>query len=678
MAADAKDGSPAKKYSRPWWLAKLRAEEKAHKDFRRQAEKAQKDYRGDDTPEIANSTEDQSNFYPVFWSNVQGMKGYLLSKSPKPDVRKRNKDGQIPKSVPTAVERGLTFTLDTEDVDDHADRAMEDYLVAGLGAAKVEYEAEVGPVAVLDAMGQPVPVRDEFGIPQLDEEGQPRMMMTEDVIAQRMWLEYIPWPRFRWEPVKDWEDVTWVGVVHYMSRQEVRDRFDVDVKDADMASGEARMSDRNGEPREQAKYQGLVTVVEIWCKTTRKLHWIGLETPEIDVEEDDPLGLKGFFPFPRPMMLNIKSGQLIPKPDYTFVSPACKYVDKLTKRIYSLTNQIKAVYAHDGSMPELAQLADPTIPDGTIVGINGMHVKLQTPSGGRPSLDTIMLTRDNTAMVGVVQTLMQLRDVQIAKIDQITGYSDIQRGQTDPNETAAAQQIKGQWANVRLTDKKKAVNGFFREVFRIMAEVMSEHFTAQQFALMTGVQLSPEEMEILKSDIGRTFAIDVETDSTIAADDAEEKAQRLELSKTFMDYFNATSGPVAQGTMPPDMAKAIMSMAIGAYKYAADLDEAIDAMPSTAQKIAELQQQLQQSQQQLQQAQTELQKVDQAANAREDMKANADMIGKQGEAVKDASTARLNDARANEADAGAFERVANAIRPPEPKIVAMRPPGRPA
>ena len=69
------------------------------------------------------------------------------------------------------------------------------------------------------------------------------------------------------------------------------------------------------------------------------------------------------------------------------------------------------------------------------------------------------------------------------------------------------------------------------------------------------------------------------------------------------------------------------------------------------------------------QAQTELQKVDQAANAREDMKANADMIGKQGEAVKDASTARLNDARANEADAGAFERVANAIRPPEPKPI---------
>ena len=51
--------------------------------------------------------------------------------------------------------------------------------------------------------------------------------------------------------------------------------------------------------------------------------------------------------------------------------------------------------------------------------------------------------------------------------------------------------------------------------------------------------------------------------------------------------------------------------------------------------------------------------------------AQADAVGKQGEAQKDQTTGVLNLARADEANAGALERVANVVRPPEPKVVQM-------
>ena len=669
MSSEGKDGSSVKRYSRPWWLAKLRAEEKAHAGFRKQARRAYEDYRGSDAVFEADSgranDQDQTNFYPLFWSNTQVVHGALYARQPKPDVRKRYKDANVSKNLAQAIERELTFALDTEDMDDHAHRCVDDYLIAGVGTAKVEYLPVVEDVPEKDAMGQPIVARDEFGIPQLGEDGQPVVQMAPQIVAQTMRLEYIPWDRFRWEPVKDWEDCTWAGIIHYLSKQEVRQRFDVKLDDADQSGSDNRIPNRYGPPKDQMKYQGLIAVAEIWCNTTRKLHWIGIDTDKIDKEEDDPLGLVGFYPFPRPMMLNVKDGELIPKPDYTFIGPTCRYIDLLTKRIFSLTNLIKDVMAHDGSMPELAQMNDPRVPDGTTVAVQGLQVKLSMAPGGKLSLDSVVLQKDNTTKVAVIQTLMQLREQALGKLDQLTGISDISRGQSDPNETAAAQTLKGQYSEIILIGKRATVNGFWREIFRIEAEVASEHYTAEQIELMTGIKLTPEEMEVLRSDVGRTFAIDVETDSTIANDEAEEKAAVVELGRTFNEFFNGTSN------MPPDLQKAVLSMVVRPYKNATELTEAIDAMPSTQQAMQQLQQQVQQLTQQVQQAQGELQKVDQAKNAREDLKAQADAVGKQGEAQKDQTTGVLNLARADEANAGALERVASVVRPPEPKVVQI-------
>lgn len=624
----------AEAYSRSWWIAKIEAEKKAHKKFREEAKKAQEAYF---PPE-----ENKQAQYPIFWSNTKITHGALYARTPKPDVRKRYKDVNeqlAPRKVALAIERALEFTLDQEDIDDHAHRCVDDFLVAGLGVAKVEYEATTAEQPAMNPMTQQ---------PVFDDEGQP--VMTKVITSQRCELEYIPWDRYLWEPCKSDDECNWKAIKHYMSKDAAEKKFGVEIRDVD-SSGSTSLSVSPQQPNE-AKYTGQVVVYEIWCRTTRKLHWIGETVWQIDVTEDDPLNLQGFYPITRPMMLNVKFGSLIPKTDYSYIERQCMYVDTLSSRIMMLTKQIKDVGAYDSSFPELAEIASPDVADGTYKPVNQLAMRLAS-TDGRANFDSILAVRDNTNKVAVVQTLMQMREQAIQAIYQITGISDIVRGATQASETAEAQRLKGQWANVRLVEKQAQVNGFFREIFRIMAEVIGEHFQPEQIRLMTGVELSAEELAILKQDASRNFVIDVETDSTIAIDQQADNAQRMEMVNTFMQFFQITQPLVAQNMMPATLAKEVIATAVGGMKYAGSLTDAIDELPDNAAQLKQMQEQIMQGQQQMQQMQTQIEQMtkqlQQADMGKQQLEAQR--IQLEGEKVRQAGAKTASEIEGNQFDA---------------------------
>ena len=55
------------------------------------------------------------------------------------------------------------------------------------------------------------------------------------------------------------------------------------------------------------------------------------------------------------------------------------------------------------------------------------------------------------------------------------------------------------------------ISQFFRECFRIMAEVISEKFEPHQIQQMTGIEVTPEMQQVMKNDFLRTYTVDVET-----------------------------------------------------------------------------------------------------------------------------------------------------------------------
>ena len=140
------------------WLKRLKAEEKAHKDFRA---------RGKDVDEIWHRDYDKEIYIPLYWQIINIEHVGVFSNQPVPDVRPRN-EAQNPtmRAVAKTIQRGLSFCVDQQGFDDNMHRAIDDYLAIGLGIARVKVDSIInteiidvpifGQQMTLDQMGQPV------------------------------------------------------------------------------------------------------------------------------------------------------------------------------------------------------------------------------------------------------------------------------------------------------------------------------------------------------------------------------------------------------------------------------------------------------------------------------------------------------------------------------------------
>lgn len=622
------------------WMRRIEREKKAHKSWREQAKVAEDAYREEDE-----NTDKPRSLFPIWWSTVQITHAAIFASSPKPDVRKRyNDQSSTEDTLAQAIERVLSYVLDTTYFEDNGHLAVDDYLVGGCGQCKIELKTEVGEGPILDPMTQQ---------PIMGADGKP--LLQKVVTHQTLKLRHFHWSKFAWEPGKDWDSCGWVSFIHDMTRDEIAEQFKIDADSITNASD----SGTNKNP--DKKYSETLEVHEIWDKKRKKQVFIVGGRDEALEENEDPLKLQGFFPCPKPMMTNIKATALIPKPDYFFIKKQCENISRLTGRIMSLTGQIKDVGFYDQQLSELGGLENAI--DGTLIPIKNLMERLAKNNGA--GFDSVVAKQDNVGKVNVLRELISQRDIEKNNVFETVGISDIVRGASQASETAAAQTIKAQWANVRIGPKIKCLAMFFRESFRIMSEVAAEHFTPEQLNRMAGMELGPEELKALKDDLSRQYAIDVETDSTLAADDAEERGQRLEMLQTMTGYLQTLLPLAQQNLMPADMVKQTLLFALRSFKYGRQLEDAIQKLPDNVAQLQQLQQSLQQCQQQLQQTQGQVQQMQQElgkVSQQDQAIAQADM---QNQSVKTQADAQDKQASANLKQAQTMKTTREAMLPPQ-------------
>jgi hypothetical protein len=607
------------------WLNRLRDEKKAHKRFRDQAEGAEKEYYA--RRELGDR---HNQVIPAFWSTVNVTHAALFSRLPRPDVRKRNVDIMegVDKDIARLLERSLSYIQDTTEFDTDAHAAVNDFLVAGLGVSKVEMDVETADVPIINPItGTPIMDGDE--------------PITQTVVKSRtLRLNFVPWSRYHWEPTTTWRQVSWMAYDHWMGEEEFEEQFGEKIPEEKKLQPTAeKTTEGNGRTLLSAeKYEPQYCVHEIWCRQTRKVYYICEQFPGILETRDDPLELESFFPSPRPMLANCEGEEVIPKPDYVFIRDMLKLINLYSRRIASITGQIKDVGYYDASFTELDKLAQAQ--DGTRFPIKNLLERLNT-SGSKATMDMVVAELDNRPKAEVVQTLIEQRAMIKAQLDESIGISDITRGATNPNETASAQRIKDQWANVRLAPRLDKISKFFRDSYRIMAEIICQSFEPEQIFQMTGVEVTPEMDQVMKSDALRAYAVDVETDSTIAQDDTLEREQRNETSKIVSDMLIQFAPIIQQGLIPVGIIKELMLFTVRTTKYGREFEDEINKLPDNMQQLQQLQQQVQQAQEQGQQLQQQLQEAQsqlQEVNAQEEQRENVDTQA--GAQEKQASTAR--------------------------------------
>ena len=581
------------------WLNRLEAEERANKDARAKMRSVVDRYRDDKRK--------SGTKFNILWANVDVLHGALYSSTPKPDVRRRFLDKDpVSRETAAALERSISFSVDNYDFDGTAEAALNDYLLPGYAQARVRYKPYFEKVAPY-----PVPVQEtEKGL--VDVAGDvvdkkevvpgPQglvVMRDQKLVYEEVCCEPVPWDRFRWQPGKSrWEEVMWACIDHYLTKDEARDQFG---KVAD------KVSYSRSAPGDADKSEKSVALFhEIFDKRVRKVIVVSPDyKEEVVVSWDDPLNLMGFYPFPKPLFATQTAGEMMPLPDFHFYQDQADELDVVTARIDALIDMLKVRGVYDQTFEELVGVLKSN--DGDLTPVKDFYARF-TAAGGK--LESVIALMPITEIAEVLAGLYNQRDQIKQTIYEITGIADIVRGQSDASETLGAQQMKGKFADMRLSRRRAKVNAFFRDLFRLKSEIIAEHFSRETLQLMTGVEITDDMDAILKSDVLRAYKIDVETESTMAVDAEAEQKSRTEALTALTMYLEKAIPAVQAKVMPMELAKELALFMVRGFKRGRQLEDVLERIganeqdPNSAEalrtQLADAQQQLNQAKQQLQ------------------------------------------------------------------------------
>ena len=356
----------------------------------------------------------------------------------------------------------------------------------------------------------------------------------------------------------------------------------------------------------------------------------------------------------------MSTDSLIPVPDYVQYKDQAEELDLLTERIHYLTEALKVIGLYDGSIEGLQRMFTESRGNELIPVDNWA---MFADKGGLKGTIDFFPVQD---VVQVVTGLFQAREQAKNDLYEITGMADIIRGQSDPRETAAAQAVKSKFATLRLESRKQEVARFARDILAIMAEIIAEQFSPDTIRNMTGFDFmlddseveeaenlqseeaqqqgvqqkqrqSPEEkfnaaIQLLRDDKMRTFRLDIETDSTVAIDQQQEKQDRIE--------FLQALGGFLQSAMqaPPDLAPFLgqtLLFGVRGFKVGRELESALEDM------VEQYKNRPQQPQEnpEMQKLQMDMQLKQQEAQFKQQM-AQAELQHKQQQAQVDAQLAQ--------------------------------------
>jgi hypothetical protein len=558
--ADFGDGETESECKR--WQEEIRTASKQFEKWVSRGRKIIKRYRDDRDEVAAGITK-----FNILWSNVQTLQPALYAKTPRPQVDRRHLDQDpVGKAASLILERALSHALEAYEFDEVMKAVRDDYLLVGRGTAWVRYEPAYGEE-------QPDPANPEETFRPVTYETAP--------------CDYVGWEDFLHGVAPRWHHVPWVARKAHLTREELVQRFGDDVGNA------VPMKPVNGMDEDVCNAYGDVfkraLVWEIWDKGTRTAYWISPGYPRLLDKRADPLGLRDFFPCPRPLLATTTTDSLVPVPDYLEYQDQASELDELSARIACLTKALKVAGVYDGSATGLERLLSEGC-ENELIPVEGWAAFSQN-GGMKGSIQFLPLDE-------IANTLIQLyaaRDKVKQDLYEITGLSDIIRGASMASETATAQRIKGQFASLRLTDRQNEVARFARDIIRLKAEIMSEHFAPETLLTASGYEFMPgadpmvfqQAVELLKNDALRGFRIDIETDSTVAPDQQAEQESRVAFL-TAMGGFLQQALPMAQQApqAAPLMAE-MLTFAVRGFKAGRQLEQAFDEFGRMVQEQAQ-------------------------------------------------------------------------------------------
>ena len=455
------------------WVTEICLYEKQAETWHERAKKILRRYKDDRSPR-----EGQVSRMNIFWSNVQTLLPSIYGQPPKPNVERRFKDeDKVGRYAADILERSVSYFVKEPTFNNSVKQAVFDYIVAGRGTVWARYVPHFRDMEVVgneEIRDEGAEVTNDAELGDSDEVEPVQEVYYEEVI-----LDYVNYEDFGHTIGRTPDEIRAYWRKVYLDKDELTERFGADKAEKTPLD----YSPTNLNDSKISADLKKATIYEIWDKTTKKAIWLhkDLELPLDEI--DDPLRLRGFFPCPKPMFANLANDSCIPTPDYTQYQDQAYEIDNLTSRISAMQKALKVAGVYDSSAKGIERL----LSEG---GENKLiPVDQWAAFGEKGGLKGVIEFLPIQEIANTIQILYQIRDKVKADLYEISGIADIMRGVSDPDETATAQTLKGQYSSIRLKDKQDEVRRFAKDAVVIMAEIIAEHFSIDTIKKVSGIHL---------------------------------------------------------------------------------------------------------------------------------------------------------------------------------------------
>lgn len=612
-----------------YWQEEIDAALRGERRFRREGELCENLTFGDESKTFDEWGQEDTH---IIASTIETLRPLIYAETPEPIVRRVYRgDGHrnpIHRVGAEIVQRLAKHLIRTSPFDTVAEAVRDDWLVVGRGTARVIYRAEwtTEQVQAMDPATGAVTM-------------QPQERKSSETVQPRHW----PWRRFLVGPAPTRQEIPWQAYLSFMTRDQVTTRFGDEIagrmvyphggraakRGLDSDSDEADFEMFGRTDREQIGSRATpstrkqAAVWEIWDFRDRTVKWWSPDYKGGLLDSDpDPLDMKDFWDTPPLLLAHTRNDSLVPRSDIAYMHGRAKEIDQATKKLADILDKIAVAGAYPGSLTNV--LRSLLSGKSQLIPVeNWLAFAEKAGVDGSRMIAWLPIEQ----FVKAAQALYEMRERSKMMLFEATGISDIVRGQGDPNETATAQQIKGRYAGMRVGLKQSRFAAYLRDLIALMVDAALGMFDLQTLVEIAQMDLPMTEQErmapmiehqqammqwqmaaqqaqamgqeppppppepklaetsweavepFLRSDFARCYAVDVETDSTLAVDEDQDREARIQFLTAFAGFVEALAPMAGQKGMDFKLVKELLLFGVRGFRQARTLEGMIEAIP---------------------------------------------------------------------------------------------------
>ena len=558
------------------WTKEMGAAEKRLRKYKKQGISVVARFLDErDGAQDAYSTGRSGSTLNLFHKNVTTTCSMLYGNTPEIDVSREHADpdDDIARVAALMFQRMLQAEYESsgEDLSTVLKATLEDRLLPGMGIARVRYEMTTKSEQMLNPMTM-----------QMEEV---EVMDSEDAV-----IDYIHWQDVCWGWGRTWKEIPWWAFRSWMTKDEIIERFGEKIaKNIEYKNQSADGSSKSGNQGDSESKDNIqkAEIWEIWQKKDKKVYWFSSGAELILDVKDDPLGLRGFWPIPRPMIANPTTSLFTPKADFLFAQDLYNEIDKLQNRISTITEAIKVVGVYDkGAGDSVGRMLKEGSENALIPVDNWARF---SEVGG---LQGSMQWFPTESIVAVLQTLQAVQQVKTEQLYEITGMSDIMRGgNTDQYTSGGTQALKAKMGSIGIQALQEEFARFAGDLEALKAEVISKHFQKETIVLQSNAGFLPEAdkedvsaaIELMQSPDCK-WRVNIRPESVAMIDYAAMQRERSEFLMSMSQFIQSASGAVEAMPDSLPMMMELMKYSLAGQKGAEYLEGTLDAAIDKAKK----------------------------------------------------------------------------------------------